>query len=84
MKVNHIDPLPPKQFAEQIIADKDNRAWNFGHLSRQAVAYHDAGQDDTAVAIYTRKAMRAILQGKPDAYEEALDEIVKLCKIRKK
>lgn len=78
--INAIDPLLPVDFADQLIADRDNWAWNFAHLSRQEVALRDAGRADTAVAIYIRKAMRAILQHDTNGYVLALDEIVKLCK----
>ena len=77
---NEIKALPAEAYADQLIADRDNRAWNFAHLSRQHIALRDAGRGDTAVAIYTRRAMRAILQGDTPAYEHALDEIIKLCK----
>ena len=80
MKTNAITPLPPKEYADQLIADRENIAWNFGHLSRQHIAYRDAGQGDTAAAIYTRHAMRAILQGDRGAYLAAVEEIIKLCK----
>ena len=80
MTSNAIKPLPPEVFADQIIADRDNIAWNYGHLSRQHIGLRDEGKGDSSVAIYIRKAMRAILQGNQAAYLVALDEIVKLCK----
>ena len=80
MTTNSIPLLPPEQYADQLIADRDNLAWNFGHLSRQHIAYRDAGLDNTAVAIYTRRARTAILQGDRGAYLAALEEIIKLCK----
>ena len=76
MTSNTIQPLPPEVYADQLIADRDNLAWNFGHLSRQNIAYRDAGQGDTAVAIYTRRAMRGLLQGDRGAYLAALEEII--------
>lgn len=67
-------------FADQLIADRERPAWNWGHLARQSVALRDEGKDDTALAIYIRRAMRAILQGDLGAYLAALEEIIKLCK----
>ena len=80
MTTNAITPLPPEVYADQLIADRDNWPWNYGHLLRQYIALRDVGKGDTAVAIYTRKAIRAIQQGDTAAYEHALDEITKLCK----
>lgn len=77
-QINFIKPLGPKPFARQIVADKENKAWNYGHLSRQHIALRDAGKGDTSTAIYIRKAMKAILQHDDTAYENAIDEIVKL------
>lgn len=78
MKVNHITPLPADEFAQQIIADKNRPAWNFAHLARQNTALRDAGQENTATAMYIRRAMTAILQGNDERYLAALDEIIKL------
>ena len=80
MTSNAIKPLPPEAYADQLIADRDNWPWNFGHLLRQYIALRDAGRGETSVAIYSRKALRAIRQGDTAAYEHALDEITKLCK----
>lgn len=71
---------PLATFADQLIADRDRPAWNWGHLARQSVALRDEGKDDTALAIYIRRAMRAVLQGHPAEYAAALDEIIKICK----
>lgn len=79
-KTNAITPHPLEAFADQLIADRDRPAWNWGHLARQSVALRDEGKDDTALAIYIRRAMRAVLQGHPAEYAAALDEIIKLCK----
>ena len=79
-KTNAITPHPLEAFADQLIADRDRPAWNWGHLARQSVALRDEGKDDTALAIYIRRAMRAVLQGHPAEYAAALDEIIKICK----
>jgi hypothetical protein len=79
-KTNAITPHPLEAFADQLIADRDRPAWNWGHLARQSVALRDEGKDDTALAIYIRRAMRAVLQGDRGAYLAALEEIIKLCK----
>ena len=83
-RTNHIQQISPKVFANMIRDDRDDHNWMACHLALQLVGYHDADADKTATAHYTRVALHALYSCDWKAYNDALDELLKLLEGSKK